>query len=148
MSAQAGQERYAVQAEVPPVDDYRRLRVAAGLSPKSQDAAARGLPNSCFAVTVRHQGRVVGMGRIVGDGGCFFQIVDIAVEPAHQRRGLGRRIMAALRDWLDTHAADGAYVSLLADGEARHLYAQFGFVETAPASVGMAWVARRGTADG
>jgi hypothetical protein len=30
-------------------------------------------------------------------------------------------------------------VSLLADGSAKQLYAQFGFAETAPASVGMAW---------
>jgi hypothetical protein len=29
-------------------------------------------------------------------------------------------------------------VSLLADGPAKHLYAQFGFAETAPASVAMA----------
>ncbi|UYB50955.1 GNAT family N-acetyltransferase [Xanthomonas sp. AM6] len=143
MNVRADDDGYVVEAEVPSVEDYRRLRVAAGLSPKSQEAAVRGLPNSCFAVTVRHQGRAVGMGRIVGDGGCFFQIVDIAVEPAHQRRGLGRRIMAALHDWLSAHAAEGAYVSLIADGDARHLYAQFGFVETAPASVGMARVVRR-----
>ncbi|MDN0085028.1 hypothetical protein QU487_20175 [Crenobacter sp. SG2305] len=30
------------------------------------------------------------------------------------------------------------YVSLIADGPAHALYAQFGFVPTAPASVGMA----------
>jgi hypothetical protein len=30
-------------------------------------------------------------------------------------------------------------VSLLADGSAKQLYAQFGFAETAPVSVGMAW---------
>ncbi|WP_405646976.1 hypothetical protein [Streptomyces uncialis] len=33
--------------------------------------------------------------------------------------------------------AKGAYVSLLADGEARHPYARYGFTGTAPASVGM-----------
>jgi GNAT superfamily N-acetyltransferase len=135
---------YVVEPAAPSIEDYLRLRVVAGLSPKSVAAAARGLPNSCFAVRVVQAGRTVGMGRVVGDGGCFLQIVDIAVEPAHQGRGLGKRIMAALLAWLDAEAADGAYVSLIADGEARRLYAQFGFAETAPASVGMARVIRRG----
>lgn len=39
------------------------------------------------------------MGRAVGDG-LFYQIVDIAVDPAHQRRGLGKAIMAGLMDQL------------------------------------------------
>ena len=42
---------------------------------------------------------------------------------------------------LQTVVPAEAYVSLIADGEAKRLYAQFGFVETAPASVGMAvWI--------
>ncbi len=137
---------YQLEPALPSVEDYLRLRMAAGLSPKSRQAAAIGLPNSCHAVCVRLHGRTVGMGRVIGDGGCFLQIVDIAVEPAHQRRGLGKAIMAALMAWLQAHAEDRAHVSLLADGPARHLYAQFGFSETAPASVAMALTLTRSPA--
>lgn len=77
------------------------------------------------------------MGRIVGDGGLAFQIVDIAVEPAHQGKGLGKAIVGRLVQYLDEVAPAGAGISLLADGPAKYLYAQFGFRETAPASVGM-----------
>jgi len=129
---------YLLIPSAPAVDDYRRLRVVAGLSPKSAEAAARGLPNTQFGVSIEHAGRVIGMGRIIGDGGCFYQVVDIAIEPAHQGRGLGKRIVAALVDWLHANAPDGAYVSLIADGPAQFLYAQFGFEPTAPASIGMA----------
>ena len=48
-----------------------------------------------------------------------------------------QRIMAAIRDWLRANVPETGYVSLLADGDAQRLYAQFGFVLTAPASVGM-----------
>lgn len=41
------------------------------------------------------------MGRIIGDGGTAFQIVDVCVHPAHQGRGLGKRIMAALTERKD-----------------------------------------------
>ena len=65
----------------PVVDDYRRLRVAAGMTPKSEEAARRGLPNTLHGVSLLRDGEVVGMGRVIGDGGCFFIVADIAVVP-------------------------------------------------------------------
>lgn len=132
--------RYTLLEQAPSIAVYRRLRAAAGLSPKSEAAAAAGLPNSCFAVQVLCAGEPVGMGRVIGDGGCFYQVVDIAVLPAHQGRGLGKRIMGAIGAYLQDHVPPGAYVSLIADGHAHRLYAQYGFRPTAPASIGMAWV--------
>ncbi|MDN0085029.1 GNAT family N-acetyltransferase [Crenobacter sp. SG2305] len=87
---------YVLIPAAPAVDDYRRLRIAAGLSAKSAEAAARGLPNTLFGVRLEWQGQVVGMGRLIGDGGCFYQVVDIAVDPTHQGQGLGS---ALLRHW-------------------------------------------------
>lgn len=129
---------YDIVVGTPGIDDYRRLRRVSGLSDKTQEAAERGLPNTWFAVTIRHDGAAVGMGRVIGDGGTAFQIVDIAVEPAHQGQGLGKRIMAALVDHIHANAPDSAYISLIADGDARHLYAKFGFEPVMPASIGMA----------
>ena len=131
---------YRLTAETHSPADYLRLRVEAGLSPKTTEGAAAGLPNTVYAVVIRRNGEAVGMGRIIGDGGLFFQVVDIAVQPAHQGRGLGKAIVAALVDHLRATAPKGAYVSLMADGEAHRLYAQFGFALTAPRSVAMAFV--------
>ena len=60
---------YELSDEVPSAEDYLRLRLVTGLSPKSAKGAAIGLPRSIFAVVVRKDDRVVGMGRVVGDGG-------------------------------------------------------------------------------
>ena len=130
---------YELIPGTPSVDDYRRLRGVTGLSDKSQAAAEAGLPNTWFAVTVRHEGRTVGMGRVIGDGGTAFQIVDIAVEPEHQGKGLGKQIVGALVDHLRAHAPKTAYVSLIADGDAQYLYAKYGFEPVMPASIGMAF---------
>ena len=129
---------YTIRRAIPAIATYQLLRVAAGLSAKSTEAAAKGLPNSLFAVQVLLGDEVVGMGRIIGDGGCFFQLVDIAVLPAHQGKGLGKLIMREIRQFIDSDVPESAYVSLIADGQAQDLYAQFGFRHTAPASVGMA----------
>lgn len=132
---------YELSLANPPVDDFRRLRKVAGLSEKTRDAAEIALANSWAAVIVRHDGRIVAMGRVVGDGGCHMQVVDMAVEPAHQGRGLGKAIFAALMRELEARAPKSCYVSLIADGEAHRLYAQFGFQPVMPASIGMAmWI--------
>lgn len=131
----------------PDAPTYRRLRIETGLSPKSQEAAERGLANTLYGVSLIRAGDVIGMGRVVGDGGTVFVVVDVAVRQDHQGRGLGKRIMAALDAWLRANAPSSAYVMLVADSEARHLYAQFGFVDTAPASISMAYVARGSDAD-
>jgi GNAT superfamily N-acetyltransferase len=88
-------------------------------------------------VCVRIDGQLVGMGRVVGDGGCFFLVVDIAVHPTLQKRGIGKRIMAALMEQLRERAPVGAMIGLFADGEAYRLYQQYGFRLVAPAAQGM-----------
>ena len=124
--------------QVPEQAEYRELRVTAGLSPKSQDAAERGLPGTLFAVCLRDGDKLIGMGRVIGDGGLNYEIVDIAVHPDFQRQGHGYRIMEALMEWLHSNAAESAYVCLIADHGAPALYRKFGFEFTAPVSVGMA----------
>ena len=134
---------YEIIAQTPGVEDYRRLRTVAGLSPRSFESATAGLPNTWFGLTVLFAGKPVGMGRIIGDGGTAFLVVDIALEPAHQGKGLGKAIMAALVQRLKAEAPEGAYVSLIADGDAKHLYAKYGFEPVMPASIGMAMWLRR-----
>lgn len=134
-----GDMSYTTLHATPTADTYRHLRVACGLSPKSAEAAARGLPGTLCAVQILHEGEPVGMGRVIGDGGTAFQVVDIAVLPEHQGKGLGKLIMAEIAAWLREHVPETGYVSLLADVPADALYAQFGFVHTAPRTLGMAW---------
>ncbi|HGK4841843.1 TPA: GNAT family N-acetyltransferase [Kluyvera georgiana] len=129
---------YTLIPTAPSAEDFCRLRKISGLSPRPLDAAKAGLPRSCYGVHILWQGMPVGMGRIVGDGALNFDIVDIAVDPDHQGRGLGRQIMEALIAWLDANAFKGAYVTLVAD--VPELYAKFGFESVRPESEGMARV--------
>ncbi len=135
-------DKFDAHFGVPSVADYCRLRAAAGLTPRSEVAAAAGLPLTAIGVVIKKGDQAVGMGRVVGDG-LFYQVVDIAVEPAHQGKGLGKLIVSTLMRELRKVAVAETYVSLIADGEASRLYAQYGFAPTAPASIGMAqWIGR------
>lgn len=121
----------------PGEDEYRALRIAAGLSAMSPEGARLGLPASWCSVCLRHEGELIGMGRVVGDGGLFLFVVDIAVTPAWQGKGLGRRIMQALMDEVHARAPARTMVALIADGTAYRLYEKFGFKLVGPGAHGM-----------
>ncbi len=122
----------------PSVSDYLRLRSESGLTPRRRDQAEAALAGSWSVVHLDAGEETVGMGRVLGDGGWYFHIVDMAILPGHQGRGLGAAILGALLDDIRDRAPEGAFVNLLADPPGRGLYRRFGFVETAPGSVGMA----------
>jgi ribosomal protein S18 acetylase RimI-like enzyme len=129
--------KYTIIHHIPAVQDYLRLRKESGLSEKSMEAAERGLKNSLFAVSIYDGETLIGMGRVIGDDGCFYQIVDIAVDPHYQGQGLGKLIMKEIMDYLENNAPKSAYVSLIADAPANKLYEKFGFAYTYPKSHGM-----------
>ena len=124
----------------PDVSDYLRLREVAGLSPKSLQQAEAALHGAwaAFHVVDLDSDLVVGMGRVIGDGGWYFHVIDMAVRPSHQRRGIGAAVLEALLQAIEDRAPQGAYVSLLADEPGRPLYERSGFLPTAPRSIGMA----------
>ncbi|KLV10332.1 GNAT family N-acetyltransferase [Photobacterium ganghwense] len=116
-------------------EEYVALRVTAGLSAKSLEAAKIGLPNSLYMVCIRDNTKLVGMGRVVGDGACNFEIVDVAVDPAYQGQGLGKQVMHHIDRYLQRTVLEGSYVSMIADEPS--FYEKLGYRLTAPRSEGM-----------
>jgi len=85
------------------------------------------LQNSLFSVVAVEDDKVVGFGRIVGDGGLYYYIQDVMVHPEFQGKGLGRSLMKALMDYIRTHARAGAFVGLMAAKGLESYYEAFGF---------------------
>ena len=126
-----------IHFEAPSPEDYCNLRANAGMSSKSIEAAIKGLPHACFNVTLYENDMLIGMGRVIGDGGTVFQIVDIAVKDIYQGLGHGMAIMHEIMKYIESVAEEGTYVSLIADYPADQLYEKFGFKSTETYSKGM-----------
>ncbi|KAH8907395.1 hypothetical protein BR93DRAFT_869260, partial [Coniochaeta sp. PMI_546] len=145
---------YTLQSGYPNVSEYCHLRRASGLTPKSEEQAAPVPAGSWYGCYISWTDpsasdsdaaapapQAVAMGRIIGDGGWYFHIADMATLPEHQRKGFGQVILRELLAYIKANAPVGEgnepYVTLLADGPGRKLYEKHGFVETAPVTLGM-----------
>ena len=119
---------YRIEDARPDPREYRAICEAVGWGPwMNFEVAEASLAASLFHVTVRHEGRAVGMGRIVGDGQIYFYVQDVAVVPAHQGLGLGRQILARLLAHLREHAPEKAFVGLFAAPGTEPFYERYGF---------------------
>lgn len=129
---------YVLHDGVPRADDFVRLRDAAGMGPRSLEAAERGLPNTYYGVYVTDEaGQPVGLARVISDGGTVYHISDVAVDEAHQGAGLGTAMMDAVMAFIEADAPETAYVNLLADVDG--FYERWAFEYSAPESKGMVW---------
>ncbi|TLG73011.1 GNAT family N-acetyltransferase [Culicoidibacter larvae] len=103
---------------------------------KKLDKVEVALANTMFCVCLYEDSKLIGFGRIVGDGAITLVVSDIMVAKDYQGQGLGKVIMQHIDDYLRSHFDNDAFVSLLATVPADQLYAQFGFYNS-PDSIGM-----------
>ncbi|MFB9759136.1 GNAT family N-acetyltransferase [Ectobacillus funiculus] len=119
-------EEYKYLCSVVGWEDYMNLEVA-----------EISLKNSVFAVTVKDRSKVIGMGRIVGDGAIYFYIQDVVVHPDYQGMGIGKKIMNALIEYLKENAPNKAFVGLFASEGNENFYEKYDFKNYSPNMTGM-----------
>lgn len=127
---------YKVSFQIPTVNDYFMLVKSCNLIIKDKKAIEIGLKNALFNITIYDGNSLIGMGRVVGDGATVFHIVDIAVSPNYQNKGLGKVIMNHIMSYIDDNRFKGSYVNLISETPANFLYEKYGFNyvdETTPA---------------
>ena len=135
---------YQIEFKTPSGEEFVTLRNLVNISTRDVRGSNIGLLNSNFMVTVRDNGMLIGMGRVVGDGATTFIISDVVVHPDYQGQGIGQLMMTHLMDWLNSNASPNAYVSLIASDYAVDFYKPFGFVETTPSLIGMHQFLKKG----
>ena len=122
-------EKYILVERTPSVEEYQKLRDAVGWGNVDLEATEIGLHNSLFSVCVIFEDRVIGCGRVVGDGSIYFYIQDIIVLPEFRGKGIGKHIMDSIMDYLKAHAHANAFVGLMAAKGASRFYEQYGFTK-------------------
>lgn len=116
-----------IEYRSPTLSEYTKLRDSVGWWETEEKATETALKNSLFSLVAIENSEVVGIGRIVGDGGLYFYIQDLIVHPEYQNKGLGKTLINELLHYIKANAKQGAFVGLMAAKGHKKYYEQFGF---------------------
>ena len=131
-----GEDKYMEKAEYKLVDnaltaeDFIRLKVATGFLNRPLEQADKAIKNGLFNVSAVCDGKVIGMGRLVGDGAMYWYLQEIIVLPEYQGKGIGKAIVNRLLEHIKCSAIPGTGISvgLTAVKGKEPFYEKFGFV--------------------
>lgn len=83
------------------VEEYLNIRDKVNWKKLFQEQAKKALANSLYVVAAYDEEKLVGMGRIVGDGAVICYVQDLIVVPDYQRKGVGSMVLKALISFVD-----------------------------------------------
>ncbi len=110
-------------------EDYFNLRESVGWMNFSKEQTQKALLNSIYTViAVDDYGDAVGVGRLTGDG-MYCMIVDIAVCPDYQKKGIGTEIINMLITYVsrETPVGGRSSIQLIAEKGKESFYEKIGF---------------------
>jgi len=113
--------------ESPSAAEYRELRSGAGWGDIDESVARQTVGAACYTITLRRQGKLIGLARVMGDGALYFFLADLIVDSSFRGEGLGDRLMRAVTDYFDRSAKPGASIMLIPLRGGESFYERFGF---------------------
>lgn len=87
------------------------------------------MQNTIFRVSVYDGEKVIAMARMIGDMGLCYYIKDVVVRPEYQGKGLGKKLINELLDFLNNNGIKGTdiFVELAALPDKMPFYEKLGF---------------------
>ena len=120
---------YKVELKAPTLDEFTNLRAQAKWPNPDDKTLKVSIENSLFWVTVYDTDKLIGTGRIIGDGAMYFYIQDVIVAPSYQKQGIGHLVMTHIEDYLSNTCSNGATIALLSAHGKESFYTQYGYVK-------------------
>jgi GNAT superfamily N-acetyltransferase len=114
---------------------------------KNLNRSQIALKNSLFTISLYDEKKLIGFGRVVGDGGITYVVSDIMVDKEYQRKGYAEQIMMAIDKYFDENTYDDSYICLIANQPADFLYHKHKFDYLPENKYGMLRNQERGNKD-
>ncbi|MGP8080495.1 MAG: GNAT family N-acetyltransferase [Dehalococcoidales bacterium] len=118
---------YQIIEKLPTPEEYSQLRQLVGWGIHERDVIVKALPGSLYCVCAVKDTEIIGMARIVGDGGIAYYIQDVIVKPDYQRQGVGTQLMNKVMEYIHTHANNNSVIGLMAAKDKEPFYTRYGF---------------------
>lgn len=83
------------------VDEFLEVVESVGWKTYSKQQVKKALENTMYAVSVKVDGDIAGIGRVVGDNSIVCILTDICVKPKFQGMGIGSMIVRKLKQLIE-----------------------------------------------
>ncbi len=112
-------------------DDYLYIHKEMQYQLEPKEQIEQALKKGIFSVVVKDGEKIIGMGRMVGDGYMYCYIQDVRVLPQYQKKGIGKAIINKLLDYARQNGIPNTSISIgLTSAKGKeNFYEKFGFVK-------------------
>ncbi len=110
-------------------EEFLEMIEAVGWKPYTREQVERALKNTMYMVKVTVDGKLAGIGRIVGDFGVVCMLTTICVKPEYQKNGIGLSIIKTLKEMVENDVKPGERILIELNPIAglEHFYEKAGF---------------------
>ena len=128
----------SIKENVNSVEEFNYLYDAVGWGSYDEKVSEKALANTMYSVSVYDDDKIIGYGRIIGDGICFLYIQDVMVIPKYQNKKIGSQIMNKLLEKINQKKLENPYVRVYlgASKGKEKFYERFGFITREEANLG------------
>ena len=128
----------SIKENVNSIEEFNYLYDAVGWGSYDEKVLEKALANTMYSVSVYDDDKIIGYGRIIGDGICFLYIHDVMVAPKYQNKKIGSQIMNKLLEKVNQIKIENPYVRVYlgASKGKEKFYERFGFITREDANLG------------
>lgn len=119
-----------IKENIDNVEEFNYLYDAIGWGAYDSEISRKALANNIYSVSIYDNNKIIGYGRVIGDGIVFLYIHDVMVLPEYQSKGIGTMIMNTLLKQIEELKLQNSYLRLYlgASKGKEDFYKKFGFV--------------------
>ena len=88
-------------------NEFLEVVEAVGWKTYSEEQISKALENTMYMVKATVDGKLAGIGRVVGDYSIVCMLSDICVKPEFQRKGIGLKILNELKRLIEDGVKEG-----------------------------------------
>ena len=128
----------SIKENVNSIEEFNYLYDVVRWGSYDEKVSEKALANTMYSVSVYDDDKIIGYGRIIGDGICFLYIHDVMVAPKYQNKKIGSQIMNKLLEKVNQIKIENPYVRVYlgASKGKEKFYERFGFIKREDANLG------------